>query len=176
MRVHKIRILSSEKAWLSDEIIQCAQEMLIEVGKTNGLFSVDNPVQPKIVVISPAQVLHHEKKISSSIWWGRRKKTRQKKHIAQNEWRSGRSDRRIHTTRRIQIFIKRALFLPEYFSIPAGCLVSQYNKLSYNSGTLDVDRHAPCQKQNILYLWPSGGQRTKSKRQTSLSKLYWLRS
>ena len=76
--------------------------------------------------------------ISSSTWWGRRKKTRLKKHIAQNEWRSGRSDRRIHTTRRIQIFIKRALSLLEYFSIP-GCLVSQYNKLSYNSGTLDAD-------------------------------------
>ena len=34
--------------------------MFIKVGKTNGhsvgLFSVDNPVQPKIVVISPA---HH---------------------------------------------------------------------------------------------------------------------
>ena len=55
--------------------------MFIEVGKTNGLFSVDNPpVQPKIFVISPAQELYHAvlRFLVVPDEADRRKKTRQK--------------------------------------------------------------------------------------------------
>ena len=53
--------MSSEKAWLSDEIMHRAQENFPKVGKTKDLFpTIDDPVvQLKIVVISPAHVLHH---------------------------------------------------------------------------------------------------------------------
>ena len=33
-----------------------AYEKFIEVGKIQGLFSIDDPVQPKIVVVSPVHV------------------------------------------------------------------------------------------------------------------------
>ena len=51
---HIIRLceMNSENLWLSDEIMERAYRKFLEVGKTKGLFSLDDPQQPKIVVIS----------------------------------------------------------------------------------------------------------------------------
>ena len=173
MRVHKIRILSSEKAWLSDEIIQCAQEMLIEVGKTNGLFSVDNPVQPKIVVISPAQVLHHAVLRFLVV----PDEAEEKRPGWKNTLRKMNGD---------QAAVIEGSTLQEGYKYSSKELCPYQNIFQFLDAwflsiinyptTAELWMLTPCQKQNILYLWPSGGQRTKSKRQTSLSKLYWLRS
>jgi len=50
-------MVADSKALLSDEIMERAYENFIEVGKIQGLFSIDDPVQPKIVVISPVHVI-----------------------------------------------------------------------------------------------------------------------
>ena len=51
---HIIRLceMNSENLWLSDEIMERVYRKFLEVGKTKGLFSLDDPQQPKIVVIS----------------------------------------------------------------------------------------------------------------------------
>ena len=41
-----------EGLWLSDEIMDRAYKKFLEVGKTKGLFSLDDPQQPKIAVIA----------------------------------------------------------------------------------------------------------------------------
>ena len=51
-------MFSREDLWLSDEIIERAYKKFLEVGKTKGLFSLDDPQQPKVVVIS-AHALQH---------------------------------------------------------------------------------------------------------------------
>jgi len=50
-------MVADSKALLSDEIMERAYENFIEVGKIQGLFSIYDPVQPKIVVISPVHVI-----------------------------------------------------------------------------------------------------------------------
>ena len=50
-------MVADSKVLLSDEIMERAYENFIEVGKIQGLFSIDDPVQPKIVVISPVHVI-----------------------------------------------------------------------------------------------------------------------
>jgi hypothetical protein len=50
-------MVADSKALLSDEIMERAYENFIEVGKIQGLFSIDDPVQPKIVVNSPVHVI-----------------------------------------------------------------------------------------------------------------------
>ncbi len=57
-RIREMKILSCEDLWLSDEIMERAYQKFLEVGKTKGLFSLDDPQQPKIVVIS-AHALQH---------------------------------------------------------------------------------------------------------------------
>ena len=54
----EIKFLSCENLWFSDEIMERALEKFLEVGITKGLFSLDDPQQPKIVVISQHALQH----------------------------------------------------------------------------------------------------------------------
>ena len=52
IRFREMKILSCENLWLSDEIMERAYQKFLEVGKTEGLFSLDDPQPPRIIVIS----------------------------------------------------------------------------------------------------------------------------
>ena len=47
-----------EGLWLSDEFMDRAYKKILEVGKAKGLFSLDDPQQPKKAVIA-AHALQH---------------------------------------------------------------------------------------------------------------------
>ena len=54
----EMKILSCENLWLSDEIMERALKKFLEVGKSKGLFSLDEPQQRKIVVITQHALEH----------------------------------------------------------------------------------------------------------------------
>ena len=58
IRIREMKILSCEDLWLSDEIMERAYTKFLEVGETKRIFSLYDPQQPKIVVIS-AHALQH---------------------------------------------------------------------------------------------------------------------
>ena len=58
IRIREKKILEREDLWLSDEIMERAYKKFLEVGKTKGLFSLDDPQQPKVVVISAHSIEH----------------------------------------------------------------------------------------------------------------------
>jgi hypothetical protein len=58
IRIREKKILEREDLWLSDEIMERAYKKFLEVGKTKGIFSLDDPQQPKVVVISAHSIEH----------------------------------------------------------------------------------------------------------------------
>ena len=58
IRIREMKMVFCEDLWLSDEIMDRAYKKFLEVGKTKGLFSLDDPQQPKIAVIA-AHALQH---------------------------------------------------------------------------------------------------------------------
>ena len=58
IRIREMKMFEREDLWLSDEIMDRAYKKFLEVGKTKGLFSLDDPQQPKVVVISAHSIEH----------------------------------------------------------------------------------------------------------------------
>jgi hypothetical protein len=58
IRIREMKMFEREDLWLSDEIMERAYKKFLEVGKTKGLSSLDDPKQPKVFVISAHSVEH----------------------------------------------------------------------------------------------------------------------
>ena len=58
IRIREMKMFEREDIWLSDEIMERAYKKFLEVGKTKGLFSLDDPARPKVVVISAHSLQH----------------------------------------------------------------------------------------------------------------------
>jgi hypothetical protein len=119
-----------------------AYKTFLEVGKTKELFSLDDPAQPKVFVISAHSLQHAVFRFLVKDVEG----TSKKNTCKMNEEEM--NDKWTLPSRRIRI-LKMPSGVEEYFFIPR-CLVSQYHKLS-NCNTLDVDRDSR-KKQNVLHL------------------------
>ena len=58
LRIREMKMFEREDLWLSDEIMERAYKKFLEVGKTKGIFSLDDPQQPKVVIISAHSIEH----------------------------------------------------------------------------------------------------------------------
>ncbi len=58
IRIREMKMFEREDLCLSDEIMERAYKKFLEVGKTKGLFPLDDPAQPKVFVISAHSLQH----------------------------------------------------------------------------------------------------------------------